>query len=576
MRKINDVHIYILFVLLLIFGLFQLSIFRLYGFSLYPDEFGYWSSAANIVGYDWSTLASLGSYYSFGYSLLLMPILYIFKGGLAAYRAAIGVNYLLVALSFVLLSKLSLRIFGGKSDRIKNVLICAVASLYPPLILYSQMTMAESLVTFLFILLCYIFAEYLYKPDVIKLVLLVIVALYLYSVHNRTIGVIIALFLAYVFFGIANKKSRKLTFIMICLAVGAVLIFIILRHRTIGSVFAGASADDLDINGYRGQVYKIKHILSKDGIGDFAIEVLGKLYYLVISTYGMVVFCLISVYNGLRDMLKGKPGSGRSAIFKLFVVLSTVAEILISSIFLHLSDRADVLFYGRYDEFVAPVLIVMGMYEAYRLLKRGRIDRFIIISISTALVLMAPAFLFIRYLKDKEFPSARGFFISGIFYLNGFNEYEPSLMVWRAILTGVVLILVVFVSIWISVRIKGGMFLLGLMVVSQILLGYKLSDQWTYRINSYVYTNKVLLDEFKDHPDKTLYYLDIDDNYYVDYIQFEMPKREFKVVTEADLDTIDLKDAYLIVNWSYPGLDDIKNRYEDYIESDMMFAFYEE
>jgi hypothetical protein len=55
-----------------------------------------------------------------------------------------------------------------------------------------------------------------------------------------------------------------------------------------------------------------------------------------------------------------------------------------------------------------------------------------------------------------------------------------------------------------------------------------------------------------------------------------MPKREFKVVTEADLDTIDLKDAYLIVNWSYPGLDDIKNRYEDYIESDMMFAFYEE
>ena len=36
--------------------------------SLFPDEFGYWAPAAEMLGWDWSESVSLGSYYSFGYS----------------------------------------------------------------------------------------------------------------------------------------------------------------------------------------------------------------------------------------------------------------------------------------------------------------------------------------------------------------------------------------------------------------------------------------------------------------------------------------------------------------------------
>ena len=52
------------------------GIFAIIGFSAFPDEFGYWSVAAAILGYDWSSITGLGPYYSYGYSVLLTPILF--------------------------------------------------------------------------------------------------------------------------------------------------------------------------------------------------------------------------------------------------------------------------------------------------------------------------------------------------------------------------------------------------------------------------------------------------------------------------------------------------------------------
>ena len=57
---------YLLLFAILIFCIYQYSIHKIFGFSLSPDEFGYWASAAEWVGYDWSGAASIGSYYSFG------------------------------------------------------------------------------------------------------------------------------------------------------------------------------------------------------------------------------------------------------------------------------------------------------------------------------------------------------------------------------------------------------------------------------------------------------------------------------------------------------------------------------
>ena len=77
------------------------GISKSYGFYFPADEFCYWSYAAGLAGYDWSDIASLGSYYSYGYSLILLPVFLIFKDGVIAYRAAMVVNIALLAVCFL-------------------------------------------------------------------------------------------------------------------------------------------------------------------------------------------------------------------------------------------------------------------------------------------------------------------------------------------------------------------------------------------------------------------------------------------------------------------------------------------
>lgn len=65
------------------------GLFSIYGFSAFPDEFGYWAPAASVLGYDWSNVTSLGSYYSYGYSLILVPILFLFHNSVSADRKSV-------------------------------------------------------------------------------------------------------------------------------------------------------------------------------------------------------------------------------------------------------------------------------------------------------------------------------------------------------------------------------------------------------------------------------------------------------------------------------------------------------
>ena len=80
------------------------SIYQIYSFELIPDEFGYWTYAATLSGCDWSDIVSLGSYYSFGYTLILYPIFQIFQDSIVAYRAAVTVNFLLMILAYLKIS----------------------------------------------------------------------------------------------------------------------------------------------------------------------------------------------------------------------------------------------------------------------------------------------------------------------------------------------------------------------------------------------------------------------------------------------------------------------------------------
>ena len=82
------------------------SIGHIYGFELIPDEFGYWTYASTLSGCDWSDIVSIGSYYSFGYTLILYPIFRLFKDSIYVYRTAVTINFMLMIIAYAVLMRI--------------------------------------------------------------------------------------------------------------------------------------------------------------------------------------------------------------------------------------------------------------------------------------------------------------------------------------------------------------------------------------------------------------------------------------------------------------------------------------
>ena len=54
------------------------------------DEFGYWSIASSLAGKNWSELISNTPFYSFGYSILLVPLYYLGIPSYTIYNCSFG------------------------------------------------------------------------------------------------------------------------------------------------------------------------------------------------------------------------------------------------------------------------------------------------------------------------------------------------------------------------------------------------------------------------------------------------------------------------------------------------------
>lgn len=149
------------------------GISKSYGFYFPADEFGYWSYAAGLAGYDWSDIASLGSYYSYGYSLILLPVFLIFKDGVIAYRAAMVVNIALLAVCFFIRQKMGRTFYA------------AAVVFYPTWLFYAGTTFAEILLVTLYLTTCMLLLKYLQTDNKRYMALMLAAMFYMYLVHLR-------------------------------------------------------------------------------------------------------------------------------------------------------------------------------------------------------------------------------------------------------------------------------------------------------------------------------------------------------------------------------------------------------
>lgn len=323
------------------------------------DDISYWTTAKYLSGGEIGEVLAKSSYYSYGYSVLITPLVAIVKNPVILIRTIIIFNFVLIALAF-LVTDLSMKALFPSIDKNIVTIITFVSYLYVSNISYSRYMMTESLLVFLFSIVVYLLISINNKPTHIKCVLLATISVYMYYTHLRTVGVFLsAVFVLFVLF---IKKKISLSHLLAFCAVLIVLFAIgnMVKNLVADTVFYEIQSSD-DINNYSHNASKLSILLSQEGIIRFAVDWLCKIFYLNYATCFVgglsILYCLKCLFEKNEKILKDK-------IWSLFIILCFVSTFSIAVIFFIEGDnpaRFETVVYGRYIEFIFSPLIAYGI-----------------------------------------------------------------------------------------------------------------------------------------------------------------------------------------------------------------------
>lgn len=515
----------------LLLGIYQFSIYKIYGMIYYPDEFGYWANAANWLDYDWSSLTALGSYYSFGYSLILMPILKFSSNGLSAYRCAVAVNMLLQGLSMFPLYGIFRRMFPKLYEQ-TIVGVVGMAMFYPVWTFYCLSTLAEGLLFFLYIWIAYLFVRMTERPGMGTVLLLAAALIYIVFVHMRTIGVTAAAILVLLCFLWREPKYRK----KIAVGFGALAVGMILgaavRAAVLSTVYRNADSDMLAINDVAGQIRRILDICSPEGIVRFLCGYVAKVFYLGSATFGLFYFAIIYLWKKCcRLVRKLKYGSfiNIQEWTSLFLLLSFTGQFLVSAVFMNRPGRVDEVLYGRYNDYMMPVLMGVGFAFIYG--HRLRVKYILSVSLVHTAMLPVAIYAVKKYGGDL----IQGYFIAGISYVMDDMNFDAGSELMKIFVLCIVLMLAMYLGIWLGRRFLIIVPIITLFISVEILLGMRLNYKYTYEFNDVIF-EELEVSDYIGRSDESvpITYVYGGRNTYIETVQLYFPTRRIDVITEED------------------------------------------
>ena len=361
------------------------------------DEFGYFGVAASFAGWDWREVLATSNYYSFGYSLVLVPFIWIAQIGASmsrVYKLVIISNAFLLVGVYLLIKKIEEKIFATMPDGLRRVTALAV-SLYIANTVHMNSADPEIALRFLFWSILSILLSFIQKPGFLNGTLLIALSVYAFSVHMRAIGVsmavvgVVALYIVSHF----KKMNKKLFFYMIAMVAAAVVTFSWGKSYVVDEIYVNHYAEEnvnhyeeekhkddteenravKDVNSIEFNIQKTKNLFSVDGIKDIGMSICGKLYYAFSATLLLVImgvtitFCLCFTKQKPSDwnMLKW---------YSLFSFLAFAGMILVSGIYKIMPFYREgqvylypleTIVYGRYADFAVGGLMLLGIYGLY-------------------------------------------------------------------------------------------------------------------------------------------------------------------------------------------------------------------
>ncbi|MDE6664041.1 MAG: hypothetical protein K2K46_11980 [Lachnospiraceae bacterium] len=403
-KKLNYSRLIDLLFIVLIFIVCLWDVGSLERIRVVDDGFCYWGIAANISGYDWSDLISASAYYSYGYSLILVPLFWLNRLGLSMaliYRIAIVLNACFLSGCYLMALYMLRELFKDIPDWLKQII-----SLFVTLYIgnTAQMGLAWPEVFLCFMFWCVIVFLYrvIKNPGYLNILGLAATSAELFAAHMRTIGVVIAVCLVIFSFFVSRRKeiNKKYIFYTLALFVFFFSLVFIFKYYVTNYIYLGTAVNSS--NNIQANVNRVGRLMSLRGILDLAVSAIGKFYYISAATFILALIGALTVLFCIAASLKkrGKTSKGEKWQLKewmmVFALLSFLAEIGIESIFnckpffrtMEAVVRDDALAFGRYADFVQGPMIILGIWAVCRIKEHYKeIILGILISIGSSLII---------------------------------------------------------------------------------------------------------------------------------------------------------------------------------------------
>ncbi len=570
--KVKNEYLHVAVILLLIAGVYGYGISRIYGMSIYPDEFGYWASAASMLGWDWSQIASLGSYYSFGYSLILFPILKLTGDSIAAYRAAVTVNVVLLSTAFFLLARMARRLFPGL-EKERGMLFAGIAVLYPAWLYYMQTTLSEAMLIFMVILTGYLLLRLMEKPRVITGVFLTLAIIYTYTLHMRAVGVVVACGLTLLLWGILTPGARKKVCFFLVVLLLALMATFVWKQLIQQSVYSGSSKEILNTNDYGGQLDKIRTLVSVSGMKSFTVNMAGKFLYMGFASGGLVYWgmgwCMVQGKELLLN-IKGKKDGKAANWLGLYVLLAAAGQLAICGIYTVGAAGPDWMIYGRYMELIVPLLGFLGMcmLNQSKHLLRGQGIVLGICSVAAVICLMASRGIEVSHIRGEH--SA----LTSI--LIGEGNVVPTEFFGKVWLIGALVSVVIAGLVWYSRQKKTRIWLLMFIAAAEILVGVRISQLHVYSSNQNMRMDISMINMLRErnNPDEQILFLAEGSDKWIGFLQMQLREQSITVIEPDDLKGLDTRNTIMLAYYNSAYLDELEGLYKREVMADVYNVFY--
>lgn len=320
------------------------------------DEYGYWAAGAYFAGLDWNAVSTHSSYYSFGYGAILSVFMRLFDSPEMMYKCGVVLNGLLLAGSYCLTVGCIKKIFRETEDTTACI-IAFVITIYSNNIIQSQVVWPENLLYFLYLIEVYLIASILERASFWKIIGISLCTSYMYMVHQRSLGVAVAIVITMIILFCTKNKNKKLLIFSLCFMGILLGVYILIKSNMISLMFSQNSHAS-STNNFSGQTGKLIEIFTTwKGFLKAVVGFIGKLFYICSATLGIAAIGIYTICKDLFYKLKNRH-ENKDFMIPMFLLMSLIFSLGISTIFMLKGSRLDCVIYGRYTEFLyAPILI---------------------------------------------------------------------------------------------------------------------------------------------------------------------------------------------------------------------------